>query len=107
MQIKYNMAMKSLLEIAYKELKRLEDEPPCWETYSHIADLSTAIQYLEKSIEIEGGEVAEVLAEMRSYMGTEKTLDFLTVILTDFVKDMEAINPHLSRCFLKKLKENS
>ena len=95
-----------LLDTAYKELRKLEQSTPTWETYERIGMLYTSIQCLEKQVRINSGELSELLQDMRDNFGDERTLDIISGVLCAFKKDIDIVSPHLAQCLINKIKEN-
>lgn len=100
--------MNKLLNIAYKEIQKLEDcQNPTWETYSQIADLSASIAFLERRVNIESNSMSELLDDLRENLGAERTLDILELTLSNFCKDLNCISPQLTSVLIKRIKEQS
>lgn len=100
--------MNKLLDIARKELKKIEQSAnPTWETYSRLADLYMAIKCLEKETKIyNSSELSELLTDMQDNFGAERMVEILSNVLMDFKKDLECVSPHLAVCLINKIKES-
>ena len=100
--------MKKIFEIAYNELKKLEDiQNPSWETYEHFASLITVIRHFEEEhINIQETELSKLIEEIKDNYGCVKTLEILTASIVEFQKDIDCVSPHLTQCLIKRLKEN-
>lgn len=94
------------MDTAYKELHKLEQSTPTWETYERIGMLYSSIQCLEKHILIDKSELSELLQDMRDNFGDERTLDIISGVLCAFKKDIDVVSPHLAQCLINKIKEN-
>lgn len=99
--------MKKLLNIAYSELQKLEEQPPTWETFEQIAVLASCVDFFERSTRLESNTLTDVVDELRELYGDSKTLDIITRILTDFKSDMDCISPYLANTLINKLKEGN
>lgn len=98
--------MNKLYATAQKELKKLEQSQPTWETYEKIATLYNCLQCFSHTITIDKTELSELLQDMRDNFGDERTLDIISSVLCAFKKDIDIVSPHLAQCLINKIKEN-
>lgn len=99
--------MKKLLNIAYSELQKLEEQSPTWETFEQIAIMSCCVDFFERTVRFESNTFTDTIDEMREIYGDSKTLDIITRILADFKSDMDCISPYLANTLINKLKEGN
>lgn len=98
--------MKKLLSVAYKQIDLLKTvQEPTAETYLQLASLITCVDYLQKDYSTQKSELSEMLSDLQQNVGEKKTLEMVIEVITEFNKDLDLISPHLSKCFINKLKE--
>lgn len=100
--------MKKLLNIAQKELQKLETETsPTWETFENIAVMAACVDFFEREIRLDSNTLTETIDSLREMYGDSKALDIITRILADFKSDMDCISPYLANTLINKLKEGN
>lgn len=98
--------MKKLLSVAYKQIELLNKvQEPTAETYMQMASLVTCIDYMQRDYSTQKSELSEMLIDLQQNLGDKKTLEMIVEVITEFNKDLDLISPHLSKCFINKLKE--
>ena len=94
------------MNIAHRELLKLENKnPPTWDDFARIADLTAIIEFYEKDMCIEANDLTEAVETMRDFYGDSKTLEIVEKVLSEFKRDIDCVSPHITSCLIEKIKK--